>query len=484
MTPVRVLSVASEIYPIIKTGGLADVAGALPIALKAENIEMHSLVPGYPEVMNALAEARQLFEWPYFFGGPVRLLQSSCGELELFVLDAPHLFGRPGNPYVTPEGVDWPDNGMRFAALARMADNLGLGAVASYKPDIVHVHDWQGALAPAYLYYSGRRRPGTVMTVHNLAFQGRFPQSILQQIDLPPQSFTVNGVEYFGDISYLKAGLQFADRITTVSPTYAIEIQGDEGGMGFGGLLRERSRDIAGILNGIDTEVWNPATDPHIASRFDIKSLDRRAANKAALQQRFNLEPKPDAYMVGVISRLSWQKGLDLLLESVPTIREDGIQLVLLGSGDADLQDGFRAAAEASAGQIGVVIGYDEALAHLIQAGTDALAVPSRFEPCGLTQLCALRYGAIPIVSRVGGLEDTVVDASEVAIAKGTATGFKFGPVTAENLAACLRRSHAAFRDERTWRQIQVNGMSTDVSWRQRARQYADLYRGLIASRR
>jgi starch synthase len=479
MKPVRVLSVASEIYPIIKTGGLADVVGALPIALRAEGVETLTLVPGYPDVTCALRDAREVFEWPLFFGGATRLLRGSCGELELFVLDAPHLFARPGNPYLSPEGVDWPDNGLRFAALSRMADNIGLGVVASFAPDIVHVHDWQAALAAAYLHYSGRPRPGTVLTVHNLAYQGRFPPSMLEEIGLPPESFSMHGVEYYGDIGFLKAGLQFADRITTVSPTYAMEIQGDEGGMGLGGLLRERSSDISGILNGIDTDVWDPTTDPLIASGFDLGALDRRAANKAALQRRFGLEQRPDAFLLGVISRLSWQKGLDLLLENLPMVMGEGMQLVLLGSGDADLQDRYRAAAQAHAGEVGAVIGYDEALAHLIQAGTDALVVPSRFEPCGLTQLCAQRYGAVPIVSRVGGLEDTVVDANEATIV----TGFKFGPVTTENLAGALRRGHAVFRDTPAWRKMQQNGMSTDVSWRNRASRYADLYRQIIAMR-
>jgi starch synthase len=289
----------------------------------------------------------------------------------------------------------------------------------------------------------------------------------------------MQGVEYYGDIGYLKAGLLFADRITTVSPTYAREIQSDEGGMGLGGLLRTRSGDISGILNGIDTDVWNPATDTRIANCYDVGNLASRAANKMALQQRFGLEPRADAFLLGVISRLSWQKGLDLLLETLPVVLGNDIQLAVLGSGDADLQEGYRSAAQAHAGMVGAVIGYDEALAHLIQAGSDALVVPSRFEPCGLTQLCALRYGAVPIVSRVGGLEDTVADAD----ATGEATGFKFAPVTTDGLASALLRAHAAFRDKDAWRKIQTNGMSTDVSWRSRASRYADLYREIIKMR-
>jgi starch synthase len=282
----------------------------------------------------------------------------------------------------------------------------------------------------------------------------------------------------------LKAGLYFADRITTVSPTYAREIEGDKGGMGLGGLLRERSQALSGILNGIDISVWNPETDTEIANRFSAREPELRAANKLALQRRLGLDPSPNAALLGVISRLSWQKGLDLLLENVPTILSEGMQLVLLGSGDADLQNRYLAAAKANASRIAVVIGYDEALAHLIQAGSDALVVPSRFEPCGLTQLCALRYGAVPIVSRVGGLADTVVDVAEAGTAAGAATGFKFGPVTVEDLGNALRRANRTFHDHQTWRDLQLNGMSTDVSWRNRASRYAALYRDAVAARR
>ena len=484
MTPLRVLAVASEIYPIIKTGGLADVAGALPIALRAFGIETRTLVPGYPDVIGAVPEAEVLLHWPDFYGGPIRLLGGSHQNLDLLVLEAPHLFARPGNPYVTPDGKDWPDNGVRFAALSRMAAEIGRGAIPSFVPDIVHAHDWQAGLAPAYLHYADGLRPGTVMTVHNLAYQGKFPREMLDAFGLPLQSFAIHGVEYYGMIGFLKAGLQFADRITTVSPTYANEIQGDEGGMGLGGLLRERSRVLSGILNGIDTSVWNPETDPHIAARFSAKELEARASNKAALQRRLGLDPSPDAPLLGVISRLSWQKGLDLLLENVPTILDHGMQLALLGSGDQDLQDGYQAAAQANIGRVAVLIGYDEALAHLIQAGADALIVPSRFEPCGLTQLCALRYGAVPIVSGVGGLSDTVIDVGETNMAGGAATGFKFAPVTSENLAGALRKAGKAFHDKDAWRRLQHDGMSADVSWRNRASQYAALYREVVEARR
>jgi len=483
MTPVRVLAVASEVYPIVKTGGLADVAGALPIALKAHGVEMRTLMPGYPDVTRMLAGASEIRRWPDYFGGPGRLLAGSRDGLDLFVLDVPHLYDRPGNPYVTTEGVDWPDNGLRFAALSRIAADIGHGLVPAFVPDVVHAHDWQAGLAPAYLHYDGGPRPGTVMTIHNMAYQGKFDRALLGSIGLPWSSFEVHGLEYFGGISFLKAGLQLADRITTVSPTYAQEIQSDEGGMGFGGLLRERADVLSGILNGIDIEVWNPQTDPHIAYRFGAEDLTFRAANKAVLQQQFNLDSSDEAPLLGVISRLSWQKGLDLLLEAVPTILGEGMQLALLGSGDRDLQERYQAVARANPGRVGVVIGYDEILAHLIQAGSDALIVPSRFEPCGLTQLCALRYGAVPIVSRVGGLEDTIVDVGEDNTSDRAATGFKFAPVTADALAGSLGKASATFRNKASWRRLQLSGLATDVSWRNRAGDYAALYRDLMASR-
>jgi starch synthase len=483
MSDLRVLSVVSEIYPVVKTGGLADVAGALPLALRNEGVAVRTLLPGYPGAIAALETATEVLSVPNLFGGPARLLGGAHGELDLLVLDAPHLFARAGNPYLGPDGKDWPDNAFRFAALARVAADIGLGAVPSFVPDIVHGHDWQAGLMPAYLRYSGRSHPGTLMTVHNLAFQGRCPRELLGRLGLPPESFSVDGVEYYGDISFLKAGLQYADRITTVSPTYAHEIQGSEQGMGLDGLLRARAADLTGILNGIDLAVWDPATDRSIASRYGVNELEARAPNKAALQRRMGLRVSPDAFLLGVVSRLSWQKGLDLLFGCLPTIVSGGMQLALLGDGDADLRDAFRAAAGANPAHIGVVTGYDENLAHLIQAGSDALVVPSRFEPCGLTQLCALRYGALPIVANVGGLADTVIDESET-----DATGFKFAPVTSESLDHALRRAAAAFYASRSnrseWLRMQLNGMLTDVSWRHRAGRYAELYRQIVAQRR
>jgi starch synthase len=477
MTPLRVLAVASEIYPLIKTGGLADVTGALPTALKAEGIETRTLVPGYPDVLKTLLQSDTVLELANFYGGTGRVLGGTVADLDLFILDAPHLFARPGNPYLAPNGADWPDNAIRFAALGRTAAAIGQGAVPGFVPQVVHAHDWQAGLTHAFLHYSGRPRPSTIMTVHNLAYQGQFPRQMLGDIGLPPESFAIEGIEYYGSIGFLKAGLQFADRITTVSPTYAAEIQQPEAGMGLDGLLRARSDVLSGILNGIDTSVWDPGTDPRIVSTFSANEIAGRAANKTALQARFDLAAAPNTLLLGLVSRMSWQKGLDLVLENLPLVLSEGIQLVLLGNGDADLEAGYMSAAKSNRGQIGVVVGYDENLAHLIQAGVDALLVPSRFEPCGLTQLCALRYGAIPVVSRVGGLSDTVINADEAALVANSATGIQFGPVTSENLAAAIHRTNTLFHNKPVWQRMQNNGMAVDVSWRSPARQYADLYR-------
>ena len=480
MSQLKILSVASEVYPLIKTGGLADVAGALPLALRAEDATMMTLVPGYPAVMEALEAGEEVRSIPLLFGGSARVLAGKAGALDLFVLDAPHLYDRPGNPYVTPKGADWPDNAFRFAALGKIAAAMGRGLVAGFAPDVIHTHDWQAGLTAAYLHYGAGARPATVATIHNLSYQGQFPATLLGALELPPEALTFNGVEHYGAIGFLKAALQLADRITTVSPTYATEIQRPETGMGFDGLLRERAPRLRGILNGIDTDVWNPADDPWLAVTYDARGLYARAANKEALQRALGLSPEPNTLVAGIVTRLSWQKGLDLLLDNLPVLLGEKMQLAVLGEGDPEIQARFRAAARSFPGRVGVFFGYDEALAHQIQGGSDALLVPSRFEPCGLTQLCALRYGAVPVVSRVGGLADTIIDANEMALAAGVATGVQFAAGTDDGLALALRKTAWLFSDKETWRRLQRNGMAADVSWRNPARRYIQLYRELV----
>lgn len=479
--PLPVLSVASEAYPLIKTGGLADVVGALPAALKPHGVDVVTVLPGYPSVLAAIEGGEVVHTFETLFGASASIVASSRPGIDVLAIDAPHLFARSGGPYSGPDGTDWPDNALRFAALGKAAAEIAHGATGeTFK--IVHLHDWQAGLVAAYLAHDARPRPGIVATIHNMAFQGWFPPSLFADLDLPRQALSVEGVEYFGGIGYLKAAIWYADRITTVSPTYACEILEPDGGLGLDGLLSGRADVVSGVLNGIDDAVWDPQTDPRIPARFSPGRLDGRDGNRRALAERFGLDPNGRRLTFGVVSRLSGQKGLDLLAAAMPTLLDLGADLVMLGSGEGWLEDRFRAIAYENPGRVGVRIGYDEDLAHLIQAGADAILVPSRFEPCGLTQLCALRYGAVPVVARVGGLADTVIDANPAALAAGVATGVQFAPVCRSALENALRRAAALWADDAAWRALQANGMACDVSWDASARAYAALYRDLAGA--
>jgi len=479
MSRIKVLSAVSEIFPLVKTGGLADVAGALSPALAENDVDVTTLIPGYPAVMKGLESPEEVFAEPDLFGGDARVLSGRASGLDLLVIDAPHLYDRPGNPYIGPDGRDWSDNAFRFGALGWIAAKIGSGQVPTFTPDIIHCHDWQSSLAPAYLAYGEGRHCPSIVTIHNLAYQGQFPADLLSELRLPPHSFRIDGVEYYGTIGFLKAGLQFADRITTVSPTYAREIQTAVHGFGMDGLLRARAHVLSGITNGIDTQVWNPALDRHIPMNYGRASLDRRAVNKAELQRRFGLEHDPSALLFGVISRLVTQKGIDLVPRAASLLIQHGAQLALLGTGDQDLEKQLVTLASANPGRIACIIGYDEDMAHLIQASADALLVPSRSEPCGLTQLCALRYGAVPVVGKVGGLADTVADPNE----SREPTGFNVSPVAAPEFANVLRRVFNAWLDKQFWHRLQLNGMRTDVSWKRQAGQYARLYSELLRTK-
>jgi starch synthase len=475
----RILSVASEAYPLIKTGGLADVAGALPPALARRGIEMRTLLPGYPQVMGRIGDAEVVHVYPALLGVPARLLAAEVEGLKLFVLDSAGLYDRSGGPYGSNGGQDYPDNWRRFGALARVAADLAMGVAPGYLPDLVHAHDWQAGLTPAYLRYFNIGRP-SVMTIHNIAFQGWFPASALGALDLPGHAFALDGVEYHGGIGFLKAGLANATAITTVSPTYAEEIKTPQFGMGLEGLIAARGNALHGIVNGIDVDVWNPATDPLLAARFSADDLTGRAANRAAVERQFGLEPDGSPLLV-LVSRLTWQKGIDLLAWITKAdVVGAGMRLAVLGTGEPGLELTFRALAGEHPGRVGVVIGYDEPLAHLMQGGGDAIVIPSRFEPCGLTQLYGLRYGCVPIVARTGGLADTVIDANLAALNAGVATGFQFSPIDAAPLAGAIRRAGQLMRDPEAWAAIQRRGMGSDVSWDRSAALYADLYASLL----
>jgi starch synthase len=477
----KVLSVASEVFPLIKTGGLADVAGALPIALEPLGVEMRTLLPGYPQVMARLGETRVIAEIAWLLGEPATLRFAQHGGLDLYILDAPAYFDRPGGPYTDAAGIDHPDNWQRFAALSHLAADIGNGLDPLWTPDLVHGHDWQAALTPLYLKYTpaGGHVP-SVMTIHNIAFQGRFSPAIFPGLELPHDAFNVAGLEYYGDVAYLKGGLRTAWALTTVSPTYASEIITPEFGMGLEGLIADRAADLTGIVNGIDDAVWDPENDRHIPANYGSSTLKRRSENRETLCMRMGLTPGTGPVFC-IVSRLTWQKGIDLVIEAMDFIIANGGSLAVLGSGEAGLEAGLLAAVEKYPGRVAMVVGYDEPLSHLMQAGADAILIPSRFEPCGLTQLYGLRYGCIPIVGHTGGLADTVIDANGAAIAAKVATGIEFTPITTDGLLGGLRRVFRLFADQKTWSTMQKAAMKSDVSWSSSARQYANLYQHLLA---
>ena len=478
----KVLSVASEVYPLIKTGGLADVAGALPAALAAHGVDMRVLLPGYKQVMAKLKKPTPLIKLEDLFGVSATVLACTSGGVQYLVLDAPELYDRDGGPYTDAAGADHPDNWRRFAALCSAAAVIAENGLNGWLPDIVHAHDWQAGLVPVYLKHGKASATPTVMTVHNLAFQGQFSPDIFPELGLPSSVFSLDGLEYYGDVSFLKGGLQMASAITTVSPTYAQEIRTPAFGMGLDGLINVRADVLHGIVNGIDTEVWDPATDTMIAGNYSHSKLKKRQINREALAERFGFTDT-DGPVFTVVSRLTWQKGIDVITELADDIVAMGGKLAVLGSGDQALEGQLLAAAARHSGKIGLVVGYDEPLSHLMQAGGDVILVPSRFEPCGLTQLYGLRYGNVPVVARTGGLADTVIDANEAATAARVATGFQFSPVTPDALREVLRRAIRAFAEPKLWARLQNQGMEADVSWDRSALRYAELYTELLAAK-
>lgn len=488
----RILHVCAEMVPLLKTGGLADVAGALPLAQRRLGADARVLLPGFPAILAGLADpvevARLSLPWPTVWGEPAeaRLLLGHLpfadgARLPLYAIDAPWLYDRPGNPYADAHGQPYGDNHRRFALLGWAGALLAQGLDQHWQPLCVHGHDWHAGLLPAYLAQARMHRharlAGSVFTVHNLAYQGRFDARHLPELGLPPRFYDVDGLEFYGQISFLKAGLQYSDRLTTVSPTYAREIQTPDYGEGLDGLLRQRAGELDGILNGIDLQIWNPADDPLIARRYDATRPGGKATDKTALQHALGLAERADALLFVVVSRLTAQKGLDLALAGLDDILERGGQLAVLGSGDPGLEAGFRAAAAAHPGAVALHTGYDEALSHRLFAGGDVVLVPSRFEPCGLTQLYGLRYGCLPLVRRTGGLADTVVDCTLEDLAEGRASGFVFERFEREDFVRAVRRAFALYAEPVRWRRVQRHAMTCDFGWDASAQRYLALYR-------
>lgn len=479
----RVLFVSSEIYPLAKTGGLGDVGAALPAALARLGLEIRLLLPGYPSALAAAVRKTVRLEVADFMGrGRLRLVEALVPDtrLPIWLMDCPLLFARPGGLYQSDEGEDWADNAQRFAAFSHLGAALACGDLLPGEGfDIVHVNDWHAALVPLLLSAQGGRRPATMLTIHNLAFQGLFPDELRAELQLPGDGVSAAGLEFYGKISFLKAGIAFADRLTTVSPGYAREIVTPEFGCGLEGLLQQRGARLSGILNGADYRIWDPAGDPFIAANFSDDDISGKRLCKSELQRSLGLVPAPDVPLLAYLSRLTEQKMADIVLDALPALLARDVQLAVLGDGDPRIERRLCQVAAAYPGQLAVQVGYEEALAHHLYAGADMLLHPSRFEPCGLAPLYALRYGTVPIVRKIGGLGDTIVDGGERAVRNGTANGFAFQRADAADMLACVDRALDCHRQPIAWRRLQRNAMNRHFSWDVAARRYLALYGAL-----
>ncbi|RZL63094.1 MAG: glycogen synthase GlgA [Variovorax sp.] len=488
----RILQVSAELFPLLKTGGLADIAGALPIALTAAGQDVRVLLPGFPAIVAGLRAPTPMAALQAPWGEAARLLRGQIDipgapALEAYVIDAPGLYDRPGNPYEDAHRQPYGDNHRRFALLGWTAAQLAQGLDADWRPAVVHAHDWHAALAPAYMAFAPRAagpRVGSVFTVHNLAYQGVFPPWHFADLGLPGPAFQMNGLEYHGQLSFMKAGLYFADQLTTVSPTYAREIQTPEQGQGLDGLLRQRSGALTGILNAVDDQVWNPGHDSQLPQGFSTPEGPRmagKAACKAALQKQLGLAESPNTPLFVIVSRLTEQKGLHLVLNGLDALLAQGGQLALLGGGEAWLEDAFRQRAAAAPESVSVTIGYNESLAHQLFGGGDVTLVPSLFEPCGLTQMYGLKYGALPLARSVGGLADTVVDCTLENMASGEATGFVFGHFDDTDYARAVRRAFALYERPADWRSVRATAMQRRADWATAAAQYIAVYQRAVS---
>ncbi|MBS1049684.1 glycogen synthase GlgA [Gluconobacter japonicus] len=471
----QLLSVAAEMYPFIKTGGLGDVVGSLPDALEKQGVSTRTLLPGYPAVLRALSNREEIIRIDNVLGHTVTILCRRTEGNTVYALDVPALYDRPGNPYLEPSGQPWSDNGIRYAVLSRVGALIAAGLLPDWKPDVVLTHDWHAGLVAPYLHYMEGTTPPVAHVIHNLAFQGLYPYDMLQTFGLPDDAFTPDKLEYYGQISFMKGALQLSDRLISVSPTYVEEIQTPEEGMGLDGVLRARSNVLTGILNGVDLREWNPMTDPSVFFPYAVGDIIARRANKRVFQAEFGLPQKADALLLGMVSRLTTQKGADLLARLAPRLFQENIQLAVVGTGDEAIMQEFAALRSRYPDNFVCHLRYSEVLGHRLHSAVDASLIPSRFEPCGLTQFHALRYGSIPIASRVGGLSDTIIDANSAAVSEGVANGILFSPTTEDMLYLAIRRAQTLFRQKAVWARMQRNGALHDVSWNGKAAQYAQV---------
>lgn len=479
----RVLYITSEVFPFAKTGGLADVSAALPAALRELGIDIKLLVPGYAQAIARAPTVQEIVRLGDPLGcGEVRLLETRLPntDVPVWLVDCPSLYARSGGLYQAENGEEWPDNALRFALLNHVAAGIANEPGRAWRPEIIHSNDWHAGLVPLLLAGRGKPRPATLFTIHNLAYQGLFPGEELARLDLPANAY--DAMEFYGRISFLKAGIQSADAITTVSPTYAGEILTPEYGCGLEGLLRERASVLSGILNGADYRVWDPGIDPYLPCNYSVRTVAAKTDCKRAIQMELGLEVDPDMPLMAFMSRLVHQKMPDVVLDAIPELLEEGMQFVLVAEGENGYQTDFRELAARYPGRVAVEIGYQEALGHRLLAGADLLLHPSRFEPCGLVPIYALRYGTIPLVRKSGGTADSVVDASPEAIRQGTATGLSFQDPSMADLVACVRRGISLYRQPILWRRIQAAAMRQDFSWKRSAEAYAKVYRSLTGT--
>ncbi len=484
----RVLYAASEAWPLIKTGGLGDVAHALPNALHALGADLRLVLPAYREVLRQVEDLQILGWLDLGDGSEARIVHARhpAFEMPLWLVDIGELFDREGNPYVDPDGHDWPDNPQRFTRFSRAVALLGVDALSTgWRPDIVHANDWQTGPVAALLH-DMPQSPRTLYTIHNLAYDGQFDHATFEALRLPAGWWSIDGAEFHGRFSPMKAGLVFSHRINTVSPTYAREIQTPEHGYGYAGILQHLRHKLSGILNGIDTRVWDPAHDPLIAANYDCESdlEEARHLNRKALLEALGAQPQAAAAhapVIGFVGRLVHQKGIDLLLEVIPElVRNTTARFAIVGCGERRYQARLEQLRQRLPARVFCHIGYSEPLAHQLEAGADIFAMPSRYEPCGLNQLYSLRYGTPPVVRRTGGLADTVTHASPRALAEGSATGFVFDEPTAPALEQALRQALRTRQDPALWRQLQYTGMQRPLGWEQSARRYLELYREIL----
>jgi starch synthase len=484
----RVLFATSEVFPLIKTGGLADVSGSLPTALQNLGVDIRILMPGYPAVLNKLTNLQAIATFdnlPVIHNAALMMGTIAETQVKVMVIKSAHLYEREGGPYADANGLEWLDNPVRFGILSKVAAILSgpNSPITDWQPDIVHCNDWQTGLTPAYMKLVEHSQAKSIISLHNMAFQGCYAPGWLSTLALPSTNFTIEGFEYHGQLSFLKAGIFYANAVTTVSPSYAKEIQTAAFGFGLEGLLSKRGNEIKGILNGIETDEWNPEADPHLVKNYSATTLAGKKLVKAALQEKLGLHIDASAPLLGVVSRLTHQKGLDMLVPILQELVDTGCQLALLGSGESALENAFRALAVSNPTKVNVTIGYNEPLSHQIMAGCDMFIMPSRFEPCGLNQLYGLAYGTPPIVNATGGLADSVVDTNIITFKNKTANGFVMSEASPTSLLSCIKQALNVFNnDANAWKQIQKNGMTQNLSWDKSALEYLAVYQTLNKS--